>query len=308
MPRLKAPLFSVAASGSVGQGITYQDAPSAPRVIARSSGPRTNTVRQLNHRWLYALGVAQWQGFSAAQRAPYIAAAAGNPITPMAAWLRTWLNTTPNLSLAIPFNEATGLFAQDISPAPAGLTGTGTLWATIGGRPAISTNGTSSFMVDAADAKLDFTTSPFSILSVVTFAAVPGNGAWLSRRPSVSAGWEVGPRTGATELIVDTYAVGPDFQTRATLAGPPGIPSVIGITRNGTSVRIYQNGVDVTTVAGVHGAIASAATTLHVGARVGGTTLFSAETTQWLAIFNRALSPQEQLAAGVYFRPWLTLS
>ena len=129
MPKLLGPLFSVKATGALGGSLTYQNTKGQPIVRARTSHPDAQTPAQLSQRWLYALGIGQWMGFSPAQRAPYVAAAVGQPLTPMNAWLRTWLTTTPDLAFGIPCQQASGPTAFDRSQNAWNAALTGVTWA-----------------------------------------------------------------------------------------------------------------------------------------------------------------------------------
>jgi len=114
---------------------------------------------------------------------------------------------------------------------------------------------------------LDFTTEDFSIAMWINMDAV-GQGSLICRCSDTLPvdGWAM--YVGMNDVIgVVTVAAGParDYTASAINTIVVGTWQLIGMTKNGTSVRVYSNGIDVSETIGVHEDILTSNHELHIG-------------------------------------------
>ena len=81
MTKLKGPLFSVGAHGTLGDVLTFQGGASGPHVGKVPRHRDAGSGGQLSQRALFLAAVANWNGLSAGAKAAYNAIAAGMRLT-----------------------------------------------------------------------------------------------------------------------------------------------------------------------------------------------------------------------------------
>jgi len=206
------------------------------------------------------------------------------------------LTEPPGLVAAWSFNAGGGTTATDVTGN--GRTGTisGAAWTTQGRHgSALSFDGVNDMVTVADHATLDLTTA--MTLSAWVFPTAHGNGVWRNVMIKERAGGEVYnlysnvDTNVPTIYVVRSAAPGQPLDARGTAALPLNAWTHLAATHDGTTVRLYVNGVQVGSRAVAGGLLTS------TGAlRIGGNSIwgeFFQGRIDEVRIHNRALSPAE---------------
>lgn len=303
MSKLKAPLFSLEAHGTLKDSPTYTSSREISRAIATPTHLPTYTTPQLQQRFLYKLGVALWNAMTPAQRAPYQASALTRKTTAMNNWLQYWLLNLPNLTLCLPLAEGQGATAYDLSPNTTPLSLIGPFWQHYNHRHFLQTDGVDDFgrLPTANDLLLD--TPAWTIvylfrpLSLTTFTYI-----W-AKATSNTHGWR-GYLQSPGRLVLSTMQDGVlVWSATGTGYNPLNQLVVSGITMTYPTVTFYKNGQFHQTGAGVHPIPSPSAYRAHFFTQTPPAGDRARVELYWFIAFNRALTPAEHAAIARMFHP-----
>lgn len=115
MGKLKQPLFSLGAHGSLGDALTYQERHQQTFVRKKPTPRQPSTLAQIYHQWDYQDYASLWHSLSAAEKQQYESDARRSRITGFNLWMRNSLNDLPNLLLRAYLDEGEGAVANDSS-------------------------------------------------------------------------------------------------------------------------------------------------------------------------------------------------
>jgi len=117
MSKLKAPLLSFSASGTLGRALTFQETPAGARVISTPDHVDTHTPRQITQRLVFLEAIAHWASLSDAAQAVYRAEASRYHITGYNLCLRRFLKGQIQgaCRLLLPMLEGNGALCSDYS-------------------------------------------------------------------------------------------------------------------------------------------------------------------------------------------------
>ncbi len=245
MAKTKAPFLSLSASGSVGRTLTANGPRSAQRLISHPTHAPTFTPAQMNQRFLYALGIALWNGMTTAERLPYQSALLGRSLSPMNRWLRVWLNTRPNLELGFPFAEGQGLATSDLSTLGFYATLKPNLWRPLGNSFALYLTG-SAWPLNLTQATVpELSAVASTIAAAVRFDSLTGNHVLAGQGTDANNQWYLMYETGTTRWNL-LYEVGGVLQQmRASFVPTIGAWLTIIVTHTAAENHVYINGTDL---------------------------------------------------------------
>lgn len=98
MTKLKTPLLSLGAHGTIADQVTYQERQGSSFSRRKPTPTDRRTIRQAYHRWDYQWYAYQWSIMSSAEKAPYFTTGRQNRIPAFAAFIKTMLTTLPDLA------------------------------------------------------------------------------------------------------------------------------------------------------------------------------------------------------------------
>lgn len=267
MAKLKAPLLSFGATGTVGQALTvsrWKGLSVAKRVPTH---PDAKTAAQLVQRELYSHARDYWHTLTLGERASLLTEARPFHITGYNLLLRQYLLDRLNLEAWWPLNDGGPPSAHDYS-----LHNThGTVYGCIAaddfcGQPnnALWFDGINDRVV-ATTPQLDFTSTDFSIVLRLKTDSLASLEMIFSRGLYQVDGYYLFANTNGV-LEFDTNQTG-QAQATATYAASIVIDTwyTIGMTRISAAVNIYINGVDQTDITSVHQDPLPSARTLKIG-------------------------------------------
>lgn len=305
MPRLKGPLFSLQAHGTLNQELTYTDG--YPGHIARRipSPTPTYTTPQLNQRFLYRLGIALWNAMTAGQKAVYQAAAVSLPYTAMNIWLREWLTTTPSLILALPLQEGSGPTAYDLSPNAWNLTLYGPAWLPLERGYSILADGIDDLarLPTANDLLLD--TAAWSLLFLRTPGTLQNFNYFFCKLTHPTHGWYCYNQSNGHFIFVTRTNGGIAVTQASANHSPSNVRTLTGISMDIPDCTIYKNGLDDTTVPGAHDIPSPSAQRATLFNFTPPLPLYWPGSIEWIIAFSRTLTAAEHLAIAQAFAPTL---
>jgi len=97
MSKIKTPLLSMGARGSLSDSLTFTQRRKVDIAEKKPTTPNMRTLAQMYQRWLYRDYCYQWTLQSAATKAIYAATASKKHTTAIAEWLRYNLNNLPDI-------------------------------------------------------------------------------------------------------------------------------------------------------------------------------------------------------------------
>jgi len=254
MPKVNGPLFSVEAHKQLAKGITYQRRPGGASVYGYKKPKVPLTFKQVRQRWLVRDAVAWWRVLSDADKALWEAKAKGRRQSGYSLFMHENTALGDEVFLYLPFYEGGGAVLHDLSQykSHGAITGAtwadGVHWKCLDFNPLIP----SYVEIPADQTQLNFTAEDFSIITRVNIDDLTSFRELFGRGEVNVSGYRLMVLlTGAIRF--DTYQV-PIRQDTISTAGDitTGAWFTVGVSRVGASVRLYRNGVDVTSVIGVH--------------------------------------------------------
>lgn len=158
----------------------------------------------------------------------------------------------------------------------------------------LTLNGTTQYL--SGGSALNFTTSNFTLSAWVKFNSfntnVAGQGPCLFYKGLYGTdGYYLQCSTGGTLFFVTSQPAAVITSTSTVLSTNTWYN--ITVTKIGSAVKLYVNGVDVTTTSGSHGNITSSARNFQLGNYPAAGNFYSNMVFSTLLGYNRGLSPQE---------------
>lgn len=245
MPKAKSALFT-GISGSLRKSVTFRDTTQTPDITMQTRPVPTDrrTAKQAAVRDAYARLAWLWKNLPTLDKTPYEAMAEARNLTPWNCWLSFHLplmRLTPKFYTA--FAEGSGTTIQDFSIG--GQTGTAN------GPVFQEKNQFPNLYFDGVDDRVTFdrpgyydTTSDFSIFIIETSGTstsvyqgflstklryISGTGLLFFRSSTRALGLTIGNGTSGIPCT-------------ASLPNPPESFNVLGVIKNGTSVKFYSSG------------------------------------------------------------------
>lgn len=150
---------------------------------------------------------------------------------------------------------------------------------------------------------LDFTAGDFSGCVWVYLDSLAANVSFITRGVAAASGWIFdGLTTGVVQFKSCQGGAATQTTSTAAAAIATGAWRLIGWGRSGAGARVVIDGIDVTSVAGVHVDPLTSAANLQVGALAGADFMNGK---MWNPrIWGRALSPQEHMSIFQRERHW----
>ncbi len=115
MSKIKNPLLSLGAKGTVADTITYTRRRKTNIVMEKPVPTDPQTLAQIYQRWHYQDYAYLWTQQSHATRQSYQTLGSRQHLTGFQYWMKVHLNILPDLALLLHLDERTGSFAQDFS-------------------------------------------------------------------------------------------------------------------------------------------------------------------------------------------------
>lgn len=303
MPKVKAPLFSIDAHGTIGNSLTFTTGRRLRRAISVPTHAPTYTPAQLRHRFLYRLGIALWNGLDTAGRAPYLAAAVGRGVVPMNVFLREWLLLTPGLLFCLPCEEASGLVAQDIAPSHWHTRLYGPSWHPQGRHSSLAPDGVDDYAQLPSVTDLPLDTATPSIVWAMTHLPTPSGRHFFGRYDATPRGWLI-YWGGANRMVFGTYNPGGISRLIAqdnTLVEDE--RAVWGISAAAGFGNWYKDGADITSAVDTHRVPVSPAFRPTLFSQAFTHTIFWQCYLEWLVVFDVELTAAQHLAIAHAFPP-----
>ncbi|KKM95050.1 hypothetical protein LCGC14_1192150 [marine sediment metagenome] len=296
MSKLIAPLFSIRASGSLAETLTFRTGRKDTVATSIPTHPDASSNAQRRHRFLYKVGIGLWNGMTPAQQAIYSAQAVGRPLTALNLWMRLWLDTAPGLTLALPIESPPASTVHDVSPFHTHLTIYGAEWSPSPPPYSLSFDGVDDYAQVITAMQLNFTTGPYSFMLSITNSPTPPT-AHIMGRGTQSADYYFLRADSNGRL---RWTVRADAGIFTTLTSPgallPSATQTLAVTRSGSTINLYVDDLDRTTLppSTTDLDIANRSFTLGWNPALGGTAWKGS--IHWLLAFSQELTPAEVTA------------
>ncbi len=267
MSKLHGPLFSFQATGGVGHGISFREGLTGPQALATPTHPDANTNEQQAARYNLKCAARWWMQLSPDEQLAYAQLPGDRTLSPynllVSAYLYNLLYLVgwwPMHGNRLPTSPDLSLYHQDgLATAP--VSGTDSCGQDAG---ATLFDGVDDG-VSAPAPELDFTTSDFSLAVRARRTAV-GNYRVLACRGLLAVDGWLWILDSANRMYSYTSQLGAIQETYSTpnlIA--PGDWATFGLSRDGPSITLYRDGVDVTQFHAVHVDPATSARPLRIG-------------------------------------------
>jgi len=113
--KIRQPLLSLGATGSLADTLTYQRLPGVSIVRSKPPGPGTRTLAQVYQRWLYNDYLELWSRLAAADKLYWRKEGSKQGLPQLSAYLKDRLTNQADLAALWHLDEATGAIAYDSS-------------------------------------------------------------------------------------------------------------------------------------------------------------------------------------------------
>lgn len=250
MTKLKQPLLSLGAQGSVAGLITVQRRQRSH--FARQTPFPTDpyTLPQAYQRWLYEDYAYLWRQQSDATKQQYTTAAYRFHLTGFQYWMKYHLKNLPDILGGWKLDEKTGIIARDFSlyQSHGTIVGATPTDGLIDGAQFFTLND----YVRITCPQLNITSEDFSATAIIQPLSYANNPFIFCRGRVNIDGWLLHITTTG-RLRLHTYTPGVDrWSGTSKFSIMPGNTYSIGFSRSGASVSMYLNGIDDTNEVGVH--------------------------------------------------------
>lgn len=293
MAKLKTPLLSLSASGSIGDVLSFANSSGQNLVRTKPSPTDPKSLAQMYHRWDYQDYAEYWHSLTPAQKQTWETNARRLKITGFNYWMRTYLNTLPDIAARWRLDEPSGIIAYDSSKYATNgtISGASPTTGLIGGARHFITDD----YIEITCPQCNFTSGDFSIVARIIMHSLSAHNNLFCRGLFNADGYRL--RILSTGRIhVDTFQT-PGDQHSNSSDGDILIntPYTIGLSRSGASCKLFKDGIDITAFFGVHVDPAASTRTGKIG--IYDTLLHEPfdGVIDDLTIYNRALTPQEHL-------------
>lgn len=250
MSKLKAPLLSLEAHGTLADNLTFQKRSGSKFVRRKPTPTDPKSTAQLAQRDAYQRAASSWNDLTDAQKAAWNMRARPLRITGFNLYMRYLLKLINNLSNRWAFMEGSGWLTHDSwGEAEAGL---------VFGASFVSSKWGYSLLFDGLDDRvtlatpdtLKVTSQDFSIIARVRPSTLAGGPALIS---NYSWSWD-----GFTwfyyangRMYFEKGNGGVEESARSDLATvTTDVWQLLGVTRSGNNVLFYRNGIDVSDISG----------------------------------------------------------
>lgn len=115
MAKLKTPLLSLDAHGSLSDSLTFQRRPGDTTARKKPTPSQPHTLLQTYHRWDYQDGIFYWKELSTAHKQQWRLDAAPHHMTGFAYFMRWYLLNLPDIIARWRLDERAGILAYDTS-------------------------------------------------------------------------------------------------------------------------------------------------------------------------------------------------
>ena len=200
-----------------------------------------------------------------------------------------------DLVCAFPMNEGVGSKIYDIGPHRMYGGITGAVW-TPDGRGLDFNPATPSYVtIPAAYTQLDFTSEDFSIIARIYVDDLTSARYLFTSGRWQRDGYQFWLDTNGRVLFDTSQNLANQTSACPNNSVATGSWFTVGVSRDGASVKLLVNGVDVTNLFGVHVDPLASARDRRIGTRYDGATNPFDGKIEFLRIFKRALSEEEHM-------------
>lgn len=298
MAKLKAPLLSFRATGTVGDTLTVSRWKGLSVAKKVPTHPDARSAVQLAHRELYSHARDYWLTLTPTEKAQLLTEARPSSITGYNLTLRRYLSDLLQLEAWWPLHAYTSPLAEDYCLHRSHATIFGASAAAdfcARSNMALHFDGINDRVVATAP-QLDFTTSNFSVVARIFPTDITHNGQIIDRGRHLVSGWYIA-QYNLGLLHVQTNQGGTQQNSRtAANALANDTWYTVGFTRAGADIDIYVNGLDATALPSVHQDPVSVVTPTLIGVYWTQAHEFYEGRISDLKVFSRALTPAEHLA------------
>ena len=293
MAKLRAPLFSIRASGSLAGTISYRSQTLGSIAEKLPTHLDVNSDAQRSHRFLYKLGVGLWNGKTSMEKAAYRSLAVGLPLTAMNVWLREWLSSTPDLVLGLPLETPDLGISQDLSPYQNDLILFGPQWSSPPPPYSLSFDGVDDYAKILSSLSTNFSNAPYTFLMAVTMGATMPDARFFTRGIA-TVNWLQFQVETTGRIRWMTLSAG-NFLAIATAVGlvDPLTRYTLGYTHDFPTGAAYLDGVDVTLGANDTQNVDSPGQDSFLGWNPGNPQPKWPGLVHWFVILSRSLTPAE---------------
>ena len=292
MGKLKSPLLSLEASGSLGNALTFQRSRRENIIRGKPVPPNTRTLSQLYQRWSYQDGCFYWRTLTPTQKAVYRAAASRNHSTMFAEFMSYYLTNLPDLAALWRLDERLGTVLRDSSKNAH----TGTSIGTSSVPGTIDNARRFDGLDDYITVDMTPTLVPADMTIILWLKPLTTAGAFIiAARKDANYAFALGKHPGGyfyLQMEKATIA----YQKRTSGHDYTALPQLLAATWNGTThaIQLSRNAVldTITSVDQIAGL--PSATILNLGRRPGQNDSYTNGWEDHVAIYSRILT-QEHL-------------
>ena len=293
MAKLKNPLLSFDAHGSLGDGLTFRRHAGGTVAEKKPRLPYFLTLPSQYQRWLYQDYVYLWHQQSIATKQFYATAGSRHHLTGYQYWMKYHLATLPDIAGLWYLDEKSGSVAHDASRYHTHGTIVGA--SPTDGLIAGAYDFTPVSYIEIPCPQLDFTSQDFSLIARIYLDDLSSNISILSRGLFKVDGHELFIINDG-RMSFRTSQLGTYQESRTAFGSiTTGSWFTVGFSRNGTSVKPYINGVVDTTYPGTHTNPLTCARTCKIGTRDDKASYPFDGKIDHVIVFCRALTAAEHL-------------
>jgi hypothetical protein len=250
MAKVKTPLLSFDAHGSLGDSLTFRRHAGGTVAEKKPRLPYFLTLPSQYQRWLYQDYVYLWHQQSIATKQFYATTGARHHLTGFQYWMKYHLTNLPDIAGLWYLDEKSGSVAHDASRY---LTH-GTI---VGASPTVGLiagayDFTPASYIEITCPQLDFTSEDFSLLLRFKVDDLTTERQPFGRGKAEVDGWYIVIQPDGSIYFVTNQVAVRQFSISSVGSILVGNWYTVGFSRTGASIRIYVNGVDVTHSVGFH--------------------------------------------------------
>jgi len=265
LTKVKNPLLSFKAHGSLADAITLQDRGSGTMARRKPLPTDPRTLPQVYQRWLYEDYAELWHTLTPAEQDAWNRLARRKKITGFNFYMSTQLRTLPDITAGWHLDKIVGTSAIDFSK--------NLNYGTVFGASLVDGIIDAALDFDGVDNKIkvphsttlnmqtDFTWEAFVTLrTLATHATFIDKYAWMA------SGWLINISATDNRLYFITMKPAGLNQTISSIINIFNTPMHLAVVKSGATATIYLNAQDVTTSHGNHAALTPNALDLYMGA------------------------------------------
>jgi len=247
MAKVKTPIISLSAKGSLAGSTTFQKRHSLSIVRSKPLPSQPDSLPQIYQRWDFQDYIIQWHNLTQAQKNAFRAAASRNHSTPYAEFLRTKLATLPDIVARWHLDERTGTTAYDSSRNSHHLTIVGPTHVPGIIDHALHFDGLDDFCWIATRPPFAFTES-FTLRVKGYLETFDDNPTLISTQDAAASGYTLAVSTGA-KLVLRVNGLTPTLAVSNAIVTLDGWRDFAGIyDSENDKLLLYYEGVEVKSV------------------------------------------------------------